>query len=270
MLLEGLVEIQDLSGLVKKGRPLRSYVTSEMVNDSYYLCVKNSMYPKNIRYKMDDLDEIHSRFVSEGKLSLSFKQPKHLVLLQGDDKKAVLELMTEIRKIMKGEKANVTKQEMPKGVVCKKKVIDMFSPESLEFIAIERFDSRILNMRNLRKLVMEKCSLPFFPEQIGDLPLEYLSLNGSDITASQLNTDTYWNWMAADKISDTLTTLKLDHLGLSLLPFELMYLKNLQILSLGNNNLVININLFFIHNFSSCNYNAIYAVIVCFWLLFFV
>lgn len=248
MLLEGLVEIQDLSGLLKKGRSLRSYVTSEMVNGSYYLSVKNSMYPNNIRYKLDDLDEMHSRFVSEGKLSLSFARPKHLVLLQGDDKNAVLELMTEIRKVMNGEEVNVTKEQMPKGVVSKKKVLDMFSPDLLEFIAIEQFDSRILNMRNLRKLLIENCSLPIFPEKLGDLPIEYLSLSGSDITASPNYRDTYWNWMSADRISDTLTTLKLDRLGLSSLPFELMFLKNLQILSLGNNNLVININLFFLHS----------------------
>lgn len=245
MLLEGLIEIQDLRGLLKKGRPLRSYVTSEMVDGSYYLCVKNSMYPNNIRYKLDDLDKMHSRFVSEGKLSFCFNQPRHLVLLQGDDKKAVLELMTEIQKIMNGEKVNVTKQEMPKDVVSKKKVIDMFSPECLKFIVIDQFDSRILNMRNLKRLIMEKCSLPFLPEQIGDLPIEYLSLTGSDITATQPNRDTYWNWMCAERISNTLTTLKLDCLGLSSLPFELMYLKNLEILSLGFNSLVININLFF-------------------------
>lgn len=245
MLLEGSVEIQDLSGLVKKGRPLRSYVMTEMVNGSYYLCVKNSMYPNNIRYKLDDLDETHSRFVSEGKLSLRFSQPKHLVLLQGDDKNAVLELLTEIKKIVNGEEVNLAKQQMPKGVVVKKKILDMFNPESFEFIAIERFDNRILNMRNLRRLVLENCSLPFLPEQIGDLPIEYLSLAGSDITPSKQNCGTYWDWMTADTISDTLTSLKLDRLGLDSLPFELMFLKNLQVLSLGNNNLVINTNLFF-------------------------
>lgn len=240
MLIQGSIEIQDLNvgQQQRKGRPLRSCLMSKNVNGNYYLCLKNSMYPNSIDYKMTDLDQVHSKFVKEGKLSMRFKQPRHLLLLQADDKKMLLVFLRQIQDIVSGKKVNIGTRQMPKSVPAKKDV-NRFDPSALEFIAIKQFDRRLLNMRHLSRLVLENCNLPSLPAQIGHLPIKYLSLMSSKLAKTQYDRDTFWDWMTIDTIGDTLSTLKMDSLGLKILPFEMMYLQNLQHLSLTKNELVI-------------------------------
>ncbi|KAE9522401.1 hypothetical protein AGLY_017232 [Aphis glycines] len=52
---------------------------------------------------------------------------------------------------------------------------------------------------------------------------------------SQHAQDIYWSWTSKPTISDTLTILKMDTASLTRLPFEILYLKNLQTLSVNNN-----------------------------------
>lgn len=89
---------------------------------------------------------------------------------------------------------------------------------------------------------MENCVLPNLPVHIGHLPIVYLSLSGSKLGMSQYDRDTLWDWMTVDTIDKTLTTLKMDAIGLQTLPFEIMHLKKLQTLSIAKNKLVIFIN----------------------------
>jgi Leucine-rich repeat (LRR) protein len=92
-----------------------------------------------------------------------------------------------------------------------------------------------LNMRNLTTLTMENCDLPSIPVEIGRLSIKYLDISGSKLP---INQDTFWNWTSVTVICGTLTTLKINSIGITRLPFEIMFLKNLQILSANKNKLV--------------------------------
>jgi len=150
--------------------------------------------------------------------------------------------LRQINDIRAGKKVVIAKRTMPKAVPAKRNVMNRFDPSAIEFTAIERFDNRILNMNNLKKLVLDNCTVPMLPEQLGNLPIEYLDL--SNITMlnteeSRLNRGKLWDWMCMDKIGATLKTLKMNKIGMNFLPFELLYLTELEVLSLANNNLVI-------------------------------
>lgn len=246
MLLQGLVQIQIvewMTGLVRGERSLRSYVMSKKVNGDYYLCVKNSKFPNSIQYKLADLKTFHSRFVNEGKLSFEFRHPRHNVLFKGDDVNMVMLFLKQIRKMLKREDVKILGQQMPKAVPSKKK-LSLFDPMSFEHEAIGRFDSRILNMKHLSKLVLENCTLLPLPVELGDLPVTYLSLSRSNISSLTRDSIFFWDWMCGDTICNTLVTLKMDSIDLRLLPLEIMYLKNLQTLSVAHNSLVIFVDLF--------------------------
>lgn len=136
-------------------------------------------------------------------------------------------------------------RHMPRKVPPKHRLSNRFDPGSFEFVADTHFDKRILNMKHLNRLILENCNLPTLPIDIGNLPIEYLSLTGSKLATTQIEQDTFWNWMSMNTISNTLDTLKMDSVDLKVLPFETLFLKNLRSLSVSNNSLVIFINVFF-------------------------
>jgi len=144
--------------------------------------------------------------------------------------------------MLKKEDVKVSGQQMPKAAP--KKKFCPFDPMSFDHKAVGRFDRRILNMKHLSTLVLEGCTLLPLPVELGDLPIKYLSLSLSNISFLPPNSIPFWNWMCGDTIGDTLITLKMDSINLRLLPFEIMFLKNLQTLSVAGNSLVIFVDLF--------------------------
>lgn len=234
MLVRCSLAIQDLNTPQSKGRPLKSCVMTKKVNDKYYVCVKNSMYPNIKFFNLAMLKNLYNKFITEGKMGLEFRDPKQVLLIDSKHKSEVLMFYTHIKAIVDGKNVKISTHQMPKTVSIKKAVINRFDPTAIEFIAVDRFDNRILNMRLLSTLVLEKCDLPTIPVEIGHLPIKYLSISGSKLPTNQ---DTFWNWTSITKICDTLTILKMDSIGMKKLPFEIMFLKNLQTLSATNNSL---------------------------------
>lgn len=253
MLISGLVTVQDY-GLptAAQKRPLKSWLMTKKVGDAYVMSLKNTMYPAGIDYQIANLERVHNKFVSEGKLSLLFKQPKHMVAVKGDDVKMLKLFMNQLQSIVSGKDVKLVPVPMPKVMPpVRRSHGNYLDPMTTEFVASNLFDQRILNMRHLNKLVLEECCLPRLPEQIGYLPIVYLSMSGSRLRSTQYDRDTFWDWMAVDKISRTMITLKMDSVGLQILPFEIMFLQNLQTLSVNKNRLVIFINPLLKHN---CKY----------------
>jgi len=145
----------------------------------------------------------------------------------------------QIKNIIAGKNVLIGTRQMPKTIPAKKDLINRFDPMSLNFVAVNRFDNRVLNMRHLCRLVLENCDLQTLPIQIGHLPIKYLSISGSKLPTSRHELDIFWNWTSIMTICQSLTVLKMDSIGLKKLPFEIFFLKNLQTLSVSNNNLVI-------------------------------
>jgi hypothetical protein len=202
------------------------------------------MYPNCISYKATDLEQLHCKFIEEGKLGLRFKQPMHLILVKTEDKTMLKMFLRQIKDIISGKKVVIGTRNMPK-IMPPKKNVNRFDPGTFEFVAIDRFDKRIMNMKQLNKLVLENCTLSSLPLEMGHLPISYLSLTGSTLSTLRHDQDIFWDWMTIDIVDRTLKTLKMDSIGLENLPFEIKFLKNLETLSVAKNKLVIcNIYLF--------------------------
>lgn len=180
---------------------------------------------------------------------MRFKQPMHLVLIQADDKTMLNMFFRQMRDIISGKKVVIGTRNMPK-VLPPKKNVNRYDPGSSEYVAIDHFDKRIMNMKQLSKLVLEKCTLSSLPLEMGHLPISYLSLAGSTLSTIQYDRDIFWDWMTIDTIENTLKTLKMDSIGLKKIPFEIKFLKNLETLSVAKNNMVI-LQYFFIYNMLS-------------------
>lgn len=258
MLLSALISINDHShpsAGASLRRPLRSWLMTQKIGDAYFVCVKNSEHPATFRYGIAYLERVHNRFVSEGKLSLLFRRPRHMVTVRTDDARMLRLFLNQIQDIVGGKDVKIGSRPMPK-TLCAKKTPpappNSLDPMTTEFVAFKRFDPRILNMRHLNKLVLENCVLPNLPEQIGHLPLVYVSLSGSRLGASRYDCDTLWDWMTTGTICNTLKTLKMDSVGLNTLPFEIMFLGNLQTLSVNDNRLVIFIDSLLKHCVLDC------------------
>jgi hypothetical protein len=236
MLVRCLLTTQDLNIQQLNARPLKSCVLFKRVNDDYYLCVKNSKYPNIAFFDLTMVKKFYHQFVADGKLGLELIKPKIILLIDSEDKSDVYTLYTLIKDIVDGKKVNIATCQMPKTVSDKKVVVNRFDPTALEFVAVDRFDNRVLNMRHLTTLVLENCELPTIPVEVGSLPITYLSISGSKLPTDQ---DTFWNWTSITVICDTLTTLKMDSIGITRLQFEILFLKNLQTLSATKNELVI-------------------------------
>lgn len=247
MLILGLVDIQNLDALTgqRNRRPVRSCVLSKQSDGNYFVSVKNALYPNSITYNVDQLEDLHCKFIKDGKLGLRFTQPNHLVLIHADDKLMIKMFLSQIQDILVGKSVMIGTRHMPRKVPPKRKLMSRFNPISFEFVADNHFDKRILNMKHLNRLILENCNLPSLPIDIGNLPIECLSLTGSKLATTQFEQDTFWNWMSMKTISNTLDTLKMDSVDLKVLPFETLFLKNLRSLSVANNGLVIFLFFFF-------------------------
>lgn len=243
MLIHGIIDVQDLNAKSSETWCLlRSCLFSKLVNNIYYLCVKNSMYPNCITYRVAHLDNVYTKEAARGKISLLFKRPKHRVVLLADNVNMLNLFLHQLHNIIRSKNVVTRAKQMLISNLAVKDITNRFSLTSTEFVAIDHFDRRILNIINLNKLVLENCVLPNLPEQIGDLPLAFLSLSGSTLGASQYERDTLWDWMSVNTINQTLKTLHMDSINLMILPFEILFLKNLETLSISNNKLVIIIN----------------------------
>jgi len=185
------------------------------------------------------LENIYCKFLEEKKIGLEFREPRQALLIVADDKKMLYMFYRQLKDIIAGKNVIIGTRHMPKTVPAKNDVNIRFNPMCVEFVAVNSFDSRVLNMTLLNKLVLENCDLPTIPEQTGHLPIKYLSISNSKLATTQYDQDIFWNWASKATICNTLTTLKMDSIGLKSLPLEISFLRNLRTLSASNNNLVI-------------------------------
>jgi len=212
---------------------------TEQEGDEYYVCVKNSMFPNNKSYKLAMLQTISQKFIKEGKLGLEFSEPRQALLIECDDKKKLYMFFRQLKIIISGKKIKLCENVRPKTLPAEDILGNRFDPMALQFVSIKRFDNRVLNMIHLKKLVLENCDLPVIPFQLGQLCIEYFSISGSKLPTSINEQNVFWNWTSIITICKSLTTLKLDSIGLKKLPFEIFFLKNLNTLSASNNSLVM-------------------------------
>jgi len=184
------------------------------------------------------MDPIFFSLLKEGRIAFEFKKPRDFLSLEFKSKRMAYVLYRTMEDIFYGKNVIIDNNQNPDALHANNAVIDNFDLNASEIKVVDSFDNRILNMKCLSTLVLEDCNSLVLPEEIGHLPIKNLNISGSEMPTSQHAQDIYWNWTSKPTISGTLRTLKMDSINLTKLPFEILYLKNLQTLSINNNLLV--------------------------------
>jgi len=164
-----------------------------------------------------------------GKIAFEFKKRREVLSIECKSKRLAYLFYRTMMDIIDWKNVISDTNQNPDALYANKVVIDNFYLNANEFKVIDSFDNRILNMKCLSTLVLEDCNSLVLLEEIGHLPIKNLNISGSEMPTSQHAQDIYWNWTSKPTISGTLTTLKMDTVSLTRLPFEILYLKNLQI-----------------------------------------
>lgn len=201
------------------------------------LSVKNQKFPRNsMTYMIADLEGIDSSPITEGRMAICFKLPKHQFIIDAYDGGVIDKPPLQLNMFL----------ENLKGIIAKKSINvrlnELYNPRFSQYITIDHFDRNKLNLNHLSSLILENCVLSSLPTQIGHLPISYLSLTKSTLGTSQFEQDTFWNWMSVDTIGETLNILEMNSVGLETLPYEIIFLRKLETLSIACNKLVNLIN----------------------------
>uniref|UniRef100_A0A182JII1 Probable proline--tRNA ligase, mitochondrial n=1 Tax=Anopheles atroparvus TaxID=41427 RepID=A0A182JII1_ANOAO len=214
-----------------------------------------------------NISKIFTRFIDEGKATISFIVPEHDVQIKSDKTqltaflkvlKLVLtggrlsdtapaasssELASQLRLpclTINNQKAsflNSTNVLSTKCVIRNRKDYPQkgFSRllVSLEIsdIKLSRFDSQILLLQKLRTLNLSGNCLKTLPKSLGQLRLNELDVSSNDLW----NAD--WGWLLEPNVQSSLQCLNISNNGLSCLPINVVYARSLVTLSAEANHI---------------------------------
>lgn len=216
------------------------------------LLLQSAQDTKGVRYKVtDNIGNIFTRFVHEGKCTIRLKEPAHDLVIQADP----LLLKSFLRVIKLAFDKNASKSE-PKVPVLNEKyfrpkvqtkcvvtsnaeypTLQGF-PRTTQHLVIadlqrKSFDRQILRLDQLRLLDLSKNCIRSLPAELGTLPnLAELILAENQLGKSP---KTSWTWLNGDAIKKKLVTLDLGKNELTWLPPFLGQLTGLWTLSLNHN-----------------------------------
>ncbi|KAJ9582469.1 hypothetical protein L9F63_003162 [Diploptera punctata] len=210
------------------------------------------------RYKVkNNIEQVFTRFVNEGKATIRFKSPPHDLCIKCDS----LQLKLFLRTLKLGLEnkipaktlllSNITStSRMPSAPKTKLAVLSRADypilegfPRTLHTLKIncaeqKIFDTRILKLQSLKLLDLCNNEITWLPEEIGLLPsLECLHLAGNKFGQVPVN-DKRWNWISGGSIVKKLQVLDLSNNELIVLPKQLCKLKKLETLKVEKNNLI--------------------------------
>lgn len=221
--------------------------------EEYILILFNSQHKTGTKYKIKgNISQILSRFISEGKATIQFKDPQHDLYIQSDviQLKSFLHLVKKVLENKINPK-DITASSMsvtavaPKDIAPRKLVIKSRSeypirgfPRTLEvlhIIGIKRcsLDQGILRLVKLKVLDLSENCIEFIPDELNMLALNDLNLHFNHMYKS---TPKQWGWMGG-QLSYTLISLNLSFNQLKYLPDQLSKLCQLVTLNISNNEL---------------------------------
>lgn len=174
------------------------------------------------------LQAIEGLFIAPETLSrmaFRFKKTVHEIIVQTEENHMVLKFLQMLTELL-GKKNILVKS-----------LQNIFQTDFNQYMmGIPNFDSQHLDIANLNKLMLENIILPSGPFKMDPTSIVYLSLSGSSFK-SMTQQNSFWDWIVTS-IGEKVTCLVLNNMKLKILPFDIMFMKNLQILSATNNNLV--------------------------------
>ncbi|XP_046437855.1 leucine-rich repeat protein 1-like [Daphnia pulex] len=210
------------------------------------LSLATSRNKTGMKYKVtNNIEQIFSKFVSQGKLTLRFRQPAHDLCLSGE-----VRHMEKILAIIKGEDSQLKKGTLcpllsnrANKVVIPKTKLNILSradypvttsfPDTLTSlkisgIALKKFDRRLLHLKALEVLDLSSNQISILPESIHTLAkLKQLHLNHNEI---KVLPSTFVN-------STRVICLDISHNQLVMIPSCISRVSGLQILKLDHNKL---------------------------------
>lgn len=224
--ITGFVFINNMASGFKFGmQKNRTFVLIEKQNGLYVMIVNISPNEEQLIYFLKDLTGLVNY---EQNVMLQFRHPKHDVLIMNHD--------------------NDTAKKFKEDLISLTKSLNLHIEELFPQYIFSQFGSKVgcrtlqtMNISTLRMIALENCYLPNLPEELGNLTISSLSLNGSKLNIPTSGRHTVWNWMTKKKISTSLNVLEMNSMALDRLPFEIVYLKRIQALSVSNNKLVSSI-----------------------------
>lgn len=204
------------------------------------------------RYKIKrNIEQIFTKFISDGKTTISFKQPQHNIQIRCDTVqlkcflqtlKNTLEGNVDLKKLGLSSLAAtaVPQSKLPvkKMTILKPSEYPVKGlPRTLTSLTIsgirkQTIDSNLLNLNNLRVLQLTNNCIKKIPRNLGDMLLSELDLTENDIGASNMLTD--WSWTDG-YIKNTLQSLNLSKNKLPYFPHKLVKLQKLHTLIINDN-----------------------------------
>lgn len=173
-------------------------------------------------YDLADLDGVHT---ADGRAAFRFVRPhsRRQVVVQADGAAGLAAFLRAVRAAARRLDARLD---------------DGYRPPIADTVSAGRYDQLPGTDlgSHLNALVLVNVDATALGDQIGRLPVSYVNLSGSKLDTSDRTAN--WDWMCSDTIGATLTVLVVNSVGLRTVPFEIMFLRRLGVLSLASNKLV--------------------------------
>ncbi|KAG8126712.1 hypothetical protein E2320_021785 [Naja naja] len=217
------------------------------------LLVSTARHRPGAKYQLrENIDQLFTKFVDEGKATLRLKEPAVDICLS---KANVSELRTflyavklahqgtkeetlPLSKLVSPKASEVEKPKTKMTITSKKDYpLTRNFPYSLEYLQasyckLARIDMRMLCLRNLRKLDLSHNSIKQLPATIGDLVcLQELNLQDNQLESFNVA-------LCNSTLKRSLQSLDLSQNKIKALPTEFCYLQKLVHLKLDDNNLI--------------------------------
>lgn len=211
--------------------PLNSIIVLNKVGQDDVMFLVNGAFRHNtrIQYKVKNVDGFFGELLTSGFMAIRFTDPRHLIVLYTPClSQRIMFLEWFVHPFLNCMIRNRDSIILD----------DDFDPKIADFMSVESFDRNTMLTGSLSTIVLEGIDLPFLPENFGDSPISYISISKSTLGLTNHEPQTFWDWMTKPTIGDTLEVLEMNSNDLRELPFELLFLKNLTVLSVSKNKLV--------------------------------
>uniref|UniRef100_A0A182MTC1 PIF1/LRR1 pleckstrin homology domain-containing protein n=1 Tax=Anopheles culicifacies TaxID=139723 RepID=A0A182MTC1_9DIPT len=223
-----------------------------------------------IKYNvLNNINKIFTRFLDEGKATISFIMPAHDVQIESDPIHLIAFLKVLKLVLTGGDQPGKMSQSttnpclpsaslrLPCLTVGNKKTSILSSPSVLSTkcvitkrkdypikgfsrllvtlqisnIKLTRFDSQILLLPKLRNLCLSTNCIRTLPRALGQLRLSELDLSDNNLAGDS------WEWLLEPNIQSSLLVLNISNNGLSCLPINVIYASQLEVLTAENNHI---------------------------------
>lgn len=219
------------------GTRISSALKSMMILDIKYLYFIDLTLSQNpifrgisvLTYPLQDMEGlfVDSEILS-GRLAFRFKETKHEIIVQTDSYRMMLHFVQMLTELL--GKRHILIQNL----------INKFQTDFNQYICISYLNRQNLDFvnwnLNLNRLILENIILPSGLFKMDHTSVTYLSLSGSSF-GPMPQQNSFWDWIVTS-FGKKLTCLVLNNMKLKILPFDIIFMKNLQILSVANNDLV--------------------------------